>query len=785
MRPQILPLNAQLAPRTAAFRLAKVALLLATMMGVFACSGSDGGDGLLEPEDAKIDVPRDTGRDVVHSDGATHDGAADGLADEMSLTVDASEEGDGGMQEDVVPPEVSSESSADVVPDAGPTIDATDVDVPNDVTSDDVSNDDVSIDGGSPDTAADSPDDQSASQDGPVDGAPLDSAVDSSGDAGECTAQPDGHPCTLPGPSLGLCASGVCSACAGAADDAKCTTAYGNGATHYLCIAGACSVGDCRGDADCAGAGKAGQICGLQSPNQCGKCTDDTHCKAAPGYGATTICQLATGSCVLAACGSAATPQTTQTLNTACSASNPADFCCATGGPLGACVPGNCCSDAQCQVDGGPGGTCRNHTCTKCAAVSNDVYYVDPVAGSDTGSTGSSVCPFKSMARAVQFINGTFGAAIPTGTQILLRSDSLVSNVARNENFPISIPQNVTLSSENGASPRTVEVTNGRTGFNLASPSSGIAALIIDGKSAASSGVAVGGAASNQTTSLVNVTIGNFGNDGILVQGGGLLVGQGVLSTENGQNLAVSSLGAGLHVRAGNVRIVVNAGQSKTGFDKNKGNGILVDNSGSVTLTGTPDVTGYPGNQNPPAAANGTGTVTANENELANLAISQSGGNRPFNMINGLVTWKSKGNGMNLASGSSVGVRNSVSVNNAASGVRISASFNGNITGAPGGPVINLGPDALGKNIFQTPSSGNKAAGICVDGNFNNTNQTLSAKANYFLNRDCSAAATNPPIQLNTSRDGCANGIDVGIERTLTNQQQPNVKVVLDNCQSL
>jgi hypothetical protein len=376
-----------------------------------------------------------------------------------------------------------------------------------------------------------------------------------------------------------------------------------------------------------------------------------------------------------------------------------------------------------------------------------------------------------------------FGAAIPAGTQILLRNDSLNSDATRNENFPVTIPLNVTLSSENAASPRTVEVAAGKSGFGLLAANSGITALIVDGKNVGNFGLLAGGSASNTTTSVTNVTVMNFASDGIYVQSGGLLIGPGVLATKNGQNPTAQGFASGLHVRGGNARITVNAGQTPTRFDENLGSGILVDTAGSITVTGAPDITGYPTNQNPPAVASGIGTVTANKNAQANLGIAQSGNTRPFNQINGLVTWGGKGNGMNFASGSSVGVRNSVSVNNAAAGVRITASLNGNITGAGG--TINLGPDGLGKNIFQTPSNGNKTAGICIDGNFLNTNQTLGARANYFTNRDCSVPATVPPIQLNTSRNGCSNGIDVGIERTPQNLQQTNVTVALDNCQSL
>ncbi len=596
----------------------------------------------------------------------------------------------------------------------------------------------------------------------------ADAAAEVAADTGPtdpCLTGTNGTACTISGGGSGLCKSTVCSPCVVGTDDAACTTAYGTSTLGSLCIAGACAPAECRVDSDCASIGKAGQICGLVTPNVCGKCSSDVQCTSS-SYGPTTICNVTGGACVPASCG---------TPNTTCSA-NPADFCCATSSASAACRAGNCCSTAQCTG----GAICLSNTCTTCTAVTNNIYYVDPIGGSDTSASGSAACPFRSLSRAVQFI--VSAGAAPAGTKIYLMNDSLVANASRNENFPITVPTNVTISSDPAGAVHTVEVTSGRIGFNLGSPSSGLASLAIEGKGAATTGVRAGANASNATTLITSVTVHGFAADGILVESGGLRIGAGVLSTENGQNIGTTNRGAGLDVTGGNVTIVVASGAAKTGFDSNLGNGIVVTAGGSVTITGVPDVTGYPTNANPPAVAAGTGTVTANSNTLANLAIAQSGNARPQNQINGLVTWGGKGNGMNFASGSNVGVRNCVSVKNASSGVRITASFNGAITAA--GASINLGPDGLGKNIFQTPTNGNAAAGICI-GSFLNQAQTLSARANYFATKDCSAPAVVPAITVTSSLNGCTGGIDVGIERTATNQQQTNIRVALDNCQSL
>jgi hypothetical protein len=66
-----------------------------------------------------------------------------------------------------------------------------------------------------------------------------------------------------------LCVGGQCLACNDPADDKNCTNAYGNGSP-YLCLAGACSPGECRTTADCASLGKPKDLCGTS--NFCGAC---------------------------------------------------------------------------------------------------------------------------------------------------------------------------------------------------------------------------------------------------------------------------------------------------------------------------------------------------------------------------------------------------------------------------------------------------------------------------------------------------------------------------------
>ncbi|MBX7100702.1 MAG: DUF1565 domain-containing protein, partial [Myxococcaceae bacterium] len=606
---------------------------------------------------------------------------------------------------------------------------------------------------------------------GTIDGGTIDGGIDA-GVTG-CVGLADNTPCG----QNSLCKGQVCSACVDPTDDSACATAYG---APRLCLSGACAVANCRSDVNCASAGHPGWVCGLSVANQCAPCSIDTHCTNAPGYGASTMCALDAGTCISAACGNAATTQTTTSVSTACSAANPADFCCARAGGT-SCAAGNCCSDPDCAAQ--DAGVCRSNTCTTCGAVTNNQYFVDPINGSDTNSTGSAICPFRSLGRAIQFINA--GGAAPAGTQITLVNNSLNSNATRGEVFPVNVPANVIITGANVAGPRTIEIPSGKSGFSLTAANSGLGSLIIDGKAVGVTGVQVSGASSNVTTTLATVTIRNMGSNGVLVTAGGLRINPGCLFTANGQNIANSGQGAGLSVTGGNVTANIALGQAGVGFNANLGNGLLVNNSGSVTFTGVPDLTGYPLNQNPPAVSAGLGTLTINGNTLANVGISQSGATRPVSLLNGVVAWGGKGNGFNFSSGSAVNLRNSVAAKNEQSGVRITASFSGPITGAGSGPTINLGPDNLGKNVLQTPTNGNKGAGICIDGAFFNAVQSLSAKANYFSSKDCSAAATMPVTTVNSSLDGCTNGIDVGLERTSTNQQQTNIRVLLANCQDL
>lgn len=584
---------------------------------------------------------------------------------------------------------------------------------------------------------------------GEVDAGELDAGEP---DAGLSCVGRDGAAC-LNGTQRGLCSGGVCGGCG--TNDQACTMAYGSTVNRYLCIADECAPGECRADNDCAAIGKVGQICGVASPNQCGQCTTDSQCQVS-SYGANTICNPTVGVCV---------PNTCSTPNATCAA-NPADVCCGT-----TCRAGDCCSTAQCTN----GATCVNNSCTTCAAVANNTYYVDPIAGSDTGLNGSANCPFKSLSRGVQYINGVFGAAIPAGTKLVLRNDS---TFARGERYPIQVPMNVTVESEDAGTRSTVIVPAATTGFVLGATGSSLRSLVIEGVDGGANNTGIRIATgSDTTTRITDVTVTNCRASGIRSEGGSVSLGAGVVATRNGDPNGTS---AGLFVSGGAVTVSVAAGQTPTRFDQNRGNGILITGAGRLTLTGVPDLTGYPANQNPPAVATGAGTITANENQAANFAMAGSTTAMQSD-INGLVTWGGQGNGMNVAAGSNVMIRNSVSVKNRNNGVLVNPGGIAAVTS------INLGnATAPGLNVFQAPVNGNLGAGICV-GNFANSAQTVEARGNSFANKSC-AALTSPITQLTTTRAGCLSrdgGVDVGIELTFGNNPQPNVRVTLDACTNL
>jgi hypothetical protein len=513
----------------------------------------------------------------------------------------------------------------------------------------------------------------------------------------------------------------VCSSCNDPVDDANCKAAYPPAA---LCLAGVCAAGNCRVDTDCA---TAGEICGAQQPNFCGKCTSDGECHADPTYGPNFICDTAAGTCVSNAC----------TSNDHACPNNAKDFCCALK-----CVPGNCCVDADCT---GSNQTCKNNKCTTCALVVNNTYYVDPKSGDDGAGTGSSAtggaCAFQTITRALEFIGPTPKA----GTKIEILNTAAV--VAPPEAFPITVPANVTIEGAVAGTPATITLPTNVTAFHLGAAASGLNNLIVDGAmGAGTSGVLVFGGAT-ATTTITAVEVRNMAGNGINAQGGQVTIGSGTNVHNNGTAAAPAS---GLSVYGtAKVTITVNTGETAAQFSSNAEHGILVQAAGSVTIGGTLA----------PA-------VKASENAFAGLYIFQTPGNAvPPNVVTGFSAVNSSaGNGIHIFGGSSLQLRNSQTKGNKFDGIVVQTYVNGT-TKSDNMALIDLGNiTSPGGNTLQyaTGNGPNGGAGICL-ALTPTAAQTLNAEGNIFEAANCANAATTL-----VGSATCAGGADYGITGAAT-----------------
>ncbi|MDB4988697.1 MAG: hypothetical protein JWN04_3875 [Myxococcaceae bacterium] len=561
---------------------------------------------------------------------------------------------------------------------------------------------------------------------------------------GQCThdAQCQGDP------SYGL--STICNTATGACVAAACTTnstACSSNAADFCCGL-ACVPGNCCTNADCTSSSDGG-ICGAGGPNVCGKCTADSQCDS------NQVCNKSSGQCVanVGLCMGAPGPLG-GAAGTCPSIGN--DVCCSAGtctpAPTGsalACCPGSG-GTSYCQGKLGTNATCAGNVCTTCAPISTTapVYYVDPINGSDNG-TGSltltsggsaATCAVKTITRALQLIGS---AVVPT--QVIVVGGPLTT-VGTGEAFPITVPANVTISTQTG--PVTVSVPDGKAGFTLNAPNTQITSgagapltitTIVTGTTGGKTGVVVD-SGSDTTTAIANVTIRGMLENGIVVNAGVVTIGAGVVSSSNGTN---TKTGNGLSVQGGEAIIDVAAGSAATQFNNNTAHGILVGGTGFIRVTGS--VT---------SASTGSGTIETNGNTYAGVWIEQAAG-APQSIISGLVSFANTGgNGMRIAGGSNVKVRGSVFLGNSGSGVIVSS-------GAGAGPNaianIDLGTSGAsgsnGGNTFQAPlGSGNNAnAGLCLAVAANSG--TLNAAGNTFHAATC----TSGTATLTHNKKGCGN----------------------------
>jgi hypothetical protein len=652
--------------------------------------------------------------------------------DDATVTTPEDSGADGGAKDGSVVP------GPDTSTGGGDTSTGSDTSTGGDTTVSDTSTTDTSTsDTSTSDTSSDSPSESAsdASDSGadvlPTTCTTVGAACDNGGTNGICDGTLNCGPCT------------TVTGDSGTGGDLQCSTAYGGS---QLCIGGSCTAGDCRSNIDCTGNAN-GSYCGIAAPNFCGKCTSDTQC------GNNEICEILTdGGAGSGVCVSSSGICAGGSDNIACPL-NPNDVCCGS-----VCDPGNCCNNAgnTCAVRFGAGSSCDTtiHTCTTCASPSAADIYVDPVNGSDTSGTGaqtlsdggaSSNCAFKTITRALQVVGSPGGAV----TIHVIGP----ATVAAGETFPIKIPQNVTVTTQGGAVtvnvPAQASAGAPTVGFELAHASSGIiggtgAALTISGQSkTANVGVLVL-SGSTDGTSLQDLTISNFKNDGIDIAGGATLsIRQGVSSTGNLDGLNVFG------TTASHAIINIPNGQRTTSFNQNVNHGILVQQQGYVLITGTP-------------SGNSTGTVETNANTNgAGVRITQSGTTPTQAQITGLVSYGNGLHGMHVLGGSNLQLRNSIILANLRNGVMVSTgpSNNGDVSN------IDLGTSSssYGFNTLQASlgNNPNTLSGICLT--LPAGSGTLAAEGNIFSTLNCNADGGT----LTSTQDLCGGGKDIGIVAVL------------------
>lgn len=383
-----------------------------------------------------------------------------------------------------------------------------------------------------------------------------------------------------------VCLNNFCSPCTGATDtegDTRCKSDARYGAT-TLCLAGVCTVADCRTDSDCAvpGGGGKTKICGVSVENECGSCVNDSQCQGDTDTtgtaGANSMCEISSGACISRSC--------TVGGNSYCTTANPGDVCCG-----GTCQTGTCCG-AGGGVNCNSGGCSSTNpakagVCTTCDAVAGTTWYVDPQNGNDQTGTGSRAatgnpapaCAFKTITRALQFIGG----APPVGTKIVVLGDSSVSlyTSGDGEKYPIRLPSNVEVSAMTGP----IQINN-NSAFSVIGTGVTIKGFKIATSVVKSYGIDVAPGAS---VTIGSVEVSGFSGAGIVSKGGQIILGDGTtLKNNTGDGALVATAGritVDLRTTAplGGVRFEGNTGYGVVALDR--GELILRGNGNAATPT--------------------------------------------------------------------------------------------------------------------------------------------------------------------------------------------------------
>jgi hypothetical protein len=563
-----------------------------------------------------------------------------------------------------------------------------------------------------------------------------------------------------PGTICGVATPHTCGECTASA---QCTSDIGRYGAGYVCSdGGKCAKGDCgTNSTECTGA-KDGLICGVVTSNTCGECSQDAQCRNDPRYkDDKPLCWTSAGAtmghCVANTCA---------TNNQKC-AGNGADFCCGNK-----CIPGSCCTgdDTPCKLIGSTY-TCVNNTCTTCDAPTGNLYFVDPVNGSDTiasgsgmaGSNPSANCMFKTITRALAALPATPAA----GTTITIvgqagKTTDLVVTGSGAEKLPIEIPANVKITSKTGPIQLSLPAT--KVGFRLVGNASALlpdpaAGLTIDGGGVSGTAIVFALAAAGDAASIAQIAIKKTNDDGLRVQLGTANIGPGISVVDAGSTTQRQS---GLEITGGLAVIDVPGAGAKTFFQHNSEHGIKVTGKGQLNITATP--AGTPGD--------GNGSVVVKDNGDAGIHLAQTptDATRKLNAITGVVAHANQGPGLRVLGGTRLKLRTSVLLANGGSGVLIepfAASAAGTDVSA-----IDLGVAGdSGKNVLQSllGSNPNTGAGICVDLNLVTGTAAIKARGNVFAGvaaaLDCAVATPAAKITIADTCGQATGKVNVGVRK--------------------
>jgi hypothetical protein len=381
-----------------------------------------------------------------------------------------------------------------------------------------------------------------------------------------------------------------------------------------------------------------------------------------------------------------------------------------------------------------------------CAARSGNTFYVDSVSGND-GNNATVDCPLASVHLALEW------ALLEGSSEAYVIVSGPIRPPTLSGPWSISIPAHVHVVGNGTNAPIS------DYGFVMGGDHSSLSNFIIDGHNTRDVGImAVSGSAI--TTRIDHVTVRNMG-DGIVVgnrggslTGGVLVIGPGVVVSDNGFFGASYSRRSGLVVADNGKAIITGSttglARDRIAFVRNAADGILVVDDGAVVIQGT-------------ASSTTSASVIANDNSGAGVHVEQWPGVVGASSITGLVAFGNHSSGIEVLAGSTLRVRESILIGNAGDGVLVSTF---DLLSAPhvdDVSTIDLGRDALndpGANTLQAPlgRGENGRAGLCLKLT-PCAGSTLSAAGNVFRNVDC----RSPGAARLTHSVDCNRSVDVAV----------------------